>query len=191
MGGTDMRTAADAYYDDTALWDLCVMSTLGLDENDLERLASTEGVGGVSGVTAVDAMVRIGAEQLAARVSTLPEEYARGGEPAMDRLVLRSGRWPTSAGECVISADAPGLTAGIGDTLEVLYESGENDVLSVHELSVVGIVSSSNYPYTISFGTTTLGSGMLDQYLYVTADTFVEGTPYTGRISAWWARGMP
>ena len=179
MSGTDMRTAADAYYDDTALWDLRVMSTLGLDEKDLERLASTEGVGEVSGVTAVDAMVRIGAEQLAARVSTLPEEYAWGGEPAMDRLVLRSGHWPTSAGECVISADAPGLSAAIGDTLEVLYESGENDVLSVHELTVVGTVSSSNYPYTISFGTTTLGSGMLDQYLYVTADTFIEGTPYT------------
>ena len=179
MSGTDMRTAADAYYDDTALWDLRVMSTLGLDEKDLERLASTEGVGEVSGVTVVDAMVRIGAEQLAARVSTLPEEYAWGGEPAMDRLVLRSGHWPTSAGECVISADAPGLSAAIGDTLEVLYESGENDVLSVHELTVVGTVSSSNYPYTISFGTTTLGSGMLDQYLYVTADTFIEGTPYT------------
>lgn len=64
-------------------------------------------------------------------------------------------------------------------------------MLSVHELTVVGTVSSSNYPYTISFGTTTLGSGMLDQYLYVTADTFVEGTPTRRRISAWWARGMP
>lgn len=179
MSGTDMRTAADAYYDDTALWDLRVMSTLGLDEKDLERLTSTEGVGEVSGVITVDAMVRMGTEQLAARVSTLPEEYAQGGEPAMDRLVLRDGRWPTSAGECVISADAPGLASGIGDTVEVLYESGENDVLSVHDLAVVGTVSSSNYPYTISFGTTTLGSGMLDQYLYVTAGTFVEGTPYT------------
>ena len=71
----------------------------------------------------------------------------------------------------------PRLEIEPGDTIEVLYESGDNDVLSVHELTVVGTVSSSNYPYTISFGSTTLGSGMLDQYLYVTQDTFVEGTP--------------
>ena len=179
MSGPDMRAAADAYYDDTGLWDLRVISTLGLGEKDVERLAELEGVDAAAGVTSVDAMVRLGTEQVAARVASLPAEYASGGEPSLDRLLLREGRWPSAAGECVVSADAPGLEIEPGDTIEVLYESGDNDVLSVHELTVVGTVSSSNYPYTISFGSTTLGSGMLDQYLYVTQDTFVEGTPYT------------
>ena len=179
MSGPDMRAAADAYYDETGLWDLRVISTLGFGENDVERLASIDGVDAAAGVMSVDAMVRLGTEQMAARVSSLPDEHASGKEPTLDQFVLREGRYPSAAGECVVSADAPGLEIGVGDTIEVLYESSDNDVLSVHTLTVVGTVSSSNYPYTISFGSTTLGSGMLDQYVYVTADTFVEDTPFS------------
>ncbi|MDM8270486.1 ABC transporter permease [Thermophilibacter provencensis] len=179
MSGPDMRAAADAYYDNTGLWDLRVISTLGFGEKDVGRLASVDGVDAAAGVMSVDAMVRVDTEQVAARVASLPDEYLSGEEPSLDQLILREGRYPSAAGECVVSADAPGLGLKPGDTIEVLYESGENDALSVHELTVVGTVSSSNYPYTISFGSTTLGSGMLDQYLYVSEDTFVEGTPFS------------
>ena len=39
MTGPDMKAAADAYFDGTALMDLRVVSTLGLEEEDLEALA--------------------------------------------------------------------------------------------------------------------------------------------------------
>ena len=44
---------------------------------------------------------------------------------------------------------------------------------------VVGTVSSSNYPYTGSFGSTTLGSGMIDQYLFVAPASLAEDAPCT------------
>ena len=186
MAGPDMRASADAYYDETRLWDLRVVSTQGLGEKDLERLSAVEGVSSVVGSTSVDVMARVGSEQVAARVATLPSEYvgaetndAGADEPEVNQLVLRSGAWPTAAGECVASADNPALPVEPGDVIEVLYEAGDGDVLATEELAVTGTVSSSAYPYTVSFGSTTLGSGMIDQYLYVPADTFVEGTPFT------------
>ena len=180
MGGPDMRAAADAYYDDTALWDLRVVSTQGLGERDVERLARSEGVSSAIGSTSVDVMARMGPEQVAVRVSTLPAEYEGGAsEPDVNRLVLRDGRWPSEPGECVASADNPALPVEPGDVVEVLREAGDAGTLVTGELTVVGTVSSSMYPYTVSFGSTTLGSGMIDQYLYVPASTFSEDAPYT------------
>lgn len=179
MAGPDMRAAADAYYDETCLWDLRVVSTLGLGDDDLERLAQVEGVSAVAGSVSVDAMARVGSEQVAVRVASLPEAYERGEEPALNRLVLQDGRWPSAAGECVVSADEPTLSVAPGDTVEVLYEAGDGDTLAQTSLTVVGTVSSSAYPYTVSFGSTTLGSGTIDQYLYVADGTFSEDTPYT------------
>ncbi|WP_455139282.1 FtsX-like permease family protein [Thermophilibacter sp.] len=180
MEGPDMRAAADAWYDRTGLCDLRVVSTQGLGEKDLGRLAAVDGVAAVSGVTSVDAMVRVGGgEQVAARVQTLPTAYETGGEPALDRLDLVDGRWPDAPGECVASADNPTLEVGVGDAIEVLSESGDQGLLAAHELTVVGLVSSSAYPYTVSFGSTTLASGQVDQYLYVADGTFAADAPYT------------
>lgn len=179
MCGPDMRAAADAYYDGTLLWDLRVVSTQGLGEKDLERLAQVGGVRAVAGSTSVDVMARVGSEQVAVRVATLPGEYAHGGEPDVNRLELRSGRWPSAPGECVASADNPSLAVEPGDVIGVLSEAGGSGLLAVDELTVVGTVSSSAYPYTVSFGSTTLGSGTIDQYAFVAPGTFSEETPYT------------
>lgn len=180
MGGPGMRAAADAYYDDAALWYLRVVSTQGLGEMDVERLARVAGVSGAVGSTSVDVMERMGSEQVAARVSSLPEEYEGGSsEPEVNRLVLRDGRWPSEAGECVASADNPALPVEPGDVVEVLREAGDAGALVTDELTVVGTVSSSMYPYTVTFGSTTLGSGVIDQYLYVPASAFSEDAPYT------------
>lgn len=180
MGGSGMRAAADAYYDDAALWDLRVVSTQGLGERDVERLAEVAGVSGAVGSTSVDVMARMGSEQVAARVSSLPAEYVGGSsEPRVNRLVLRDGRWPSEAEECVASADNPALPVEPGDVVEVLREAGDAGTLVTDELTVVGTVSSSMYPYTVTFGSTTLGSGVIDQYLYVPASAFSEDAPYT------------
>lgn len=179
MADPDMRAAADAWCDKSGLWDLRVVSTQGLEQADLDRLAALDGVAEVAGVTSVDAMAHVGTEQVAVRVTSLPEAYERGGEPALDRLDLRSGRWPSAPGECVASADNPALPVEPGDVVEVVREAGDGGLPATRKLTVTGTVSSSAYPYTVSFGSTSLGSGVIDQYLYVASGTFAEGTPYT------------
>ncbi|MBM6699114.1 hypothetical protein H7U32_01975 [Bifidobacterium pullorum subsp. saeculare] len=189
MGGPDMRAAADRYYDGTHLWDLRLVSTLGFSDDDARRVAAVDGVDAVMPSIATDAMARIGGRQQAVRVSLLPEAAAwshADGDAAvssddgdyLNRLILRDGRWPRAADEAVALADAHddvriGGTARIGSVAE-----GGDTSIDGRRLTIVGTVSSPNYPYTVSFGTTTLGTGQLDQVLYVPRDTFGD-TPYT------------
>lgn len=189
MCGPNMRLAADRYYDETQLWDLRVVSTLGFKDADVKRIASTEGVSAAVASHTVDVMARLGNEQVAVRISSLGSRTATtltaadaggrpGGGPVVNRLILREGRWPTSAEECVVSADVSG--ASVNDRVEVLSGGADHDRgLRVRKLVVVGTVSSSNYVYTGNLGSTSLASGKIEQCLFVTDDAFGEDTPYT------------
>ena len=193
MTGRDMRLGADRYYDGTELYDLRVISTDGFTDEDVERISSIEGVEATMASTTADFVARLGDQQIAVRISTIDSDAAASSELVSDavvasdddsylnRVILEEGTWPTSSDECVISADAPGASDfGIGDTVEVLYGTSDvDDVLSTKTFKVVGIVSSPVYPYSGSFGTTTLGDGSIEQYLYVTQDAFAEDYPYT------------
>lgn len=189
MCGPNMRLAADRYYDETQLWDLRVVSTLGFKDADVKRIASTEGVSAAVASHTVDVMARLGNEQVAVRISSLGSKTATtltaadaggrpGGGPVVNRLILREGRWPTSAEECVVSADVSG--ASVNDRVEVLSGGADHDRgLRVRKLVVVGTVSSSNYVYTGNLGSTSLASGKIEQCLFVTDDAFGKDTPYT------------
>ena len=189
MCGPNMRLAADRYYDETQLWDLRVVSTLGFKDADVKRIALTEGVSAAVASHTVDVMAWLGNEQVAVRISSLGSKTATtltavdaggrlGGSPVVNRLILREGRWPTSAEECVVSADVSG--ASVNDRVEVLRDDADHDRgLRVRKLVVVGTVSSSNYVYTGNLGSTSLASGKIEQCLFVTDDAFGEDTPYT------------
>ena len=179
MTGPDMRAAADRWYDGTNLWDLRVVSTLGFSDGDVDRVRSVEGVEAAMPARSCDVMVSIGDEQEAARITSIDTDAAADSEVTglytvasddpdyLNRPMLRAGRWPEAADECVVSSDAVDGFA-VGDTVEVLYGAEDlDDTLAVRTFRVVGAVSSSDYPYTASFGSTTLGSGQIDEYLYV------------------------
>ena len=192
MCGPDMRADADALYDGTNLWDVRLISTLGFSDDDVERVRAVEGVEHVMPSLTCDAMARLGTEQVAVRISSIDADAAcdsmadglyavtSDDDDYLNRPRLVDGRWPKERGECVVSADVPRADYGIGDTVELLYGSGDlAELLDVDELSIVGTVSSSNYPYTGSFGSTNLGSGMIDQYLFVAPASLAKDAPYT------------
>ena len=192
MCGPDMRAAADALYDGTNLYDVRLISTLGFTRADAERVRSIMGVRATMPAVSVDAMARLADEQMAVRISSLDVDAASESDEQgasailsddgsyLNRVFLREGNWPQEAGECVITADKAVAGLGIGDVIEVSYGTTRlDDVLSTRSFKVVGTVSSSSYPYTGSFGSTTLGTGMIGEYLYVAPSSFVEDVPYT------------
>ncbi len=192
MSGPTMRKATDDLYDGTCLYDLRLVSTLGFEDADVARVARMEGVQDVMPARSCDVVARMGGEQLAMRVGSLNVDAAKRARQVdastilsddssyLNRVFLREGRWPEQANECVITADDQGLGVGIGDTVEVLTFAGDNDdALRERTLSVVGTVSSSAYPYTGSYGSTTLGSGKIKMYAFVGDDAFDEDLPYT------------
>jgi len=68
MTAPDMRLAADAYYDGTALMDIRVVSTLGLTDDDIEALRQVKGVSAVAGAYSADVLATLNDEQYVVRV---------------------------------------------------------------------------------------------------------------------------
>lgn len=192
MTGPDMNRASDAFYDGTQLMDIRVASTLGLTDDDLGALSEVEGVDSVMGAYEVDALATIKGEQYATRIHSLSSSaYTSSTSDGvvvhsddlnyLNRLILTEGSWPVNAGECVISADlVVSEETQIGDTLTLTEGSQDlDDTLTTQAYTIVGYVSSPYYATSASLGTTTLGGGSIQQYMYVPAADFADDLPYT------------
>ena len=192
MTAPDMKLAADQFYDGTNLMDIRVVSTLGLTDDDLAALRGVEGVAQVMGAYEMDVMATVNDEQYAIRVHSLPAAAAESdtgdgvnavsdAADYLNRPVLVEGSWPVREGECVLSADKVMNTpTKIGDTVQITEGSQDvDDVLATRTYQVVGYVHSSYYVSSTSMGTTSLGSGSVQQFMYVPESDFSKDLPYT------------
>ena len=172
MASPDMQEAAHTFYANQHLYDLRVISTLGLSEKDVQALASVEGVEAVMPSRTVDVMATLTSSQSTARVSSF-----RPGE--LNQPIVVEGRLPQGPYECVMSAD-PKKRADISLGQEIELPNTSNGVhLKGGSYTVVGFVNTPTYPYVSNFGTTSLGNGIVQQFVYVTEDAFANDDPYT------------
>lgn len=192
MTAPDMKLAADEYFDGTSLMDIRVLSTLGLTDDDIAALRHVEGVEAVMPARETDVMASIDGEQYATRVHSLPDAartsdtsdgvHARSDDPDyLNRPLLVRGSWPQKTGECVLSANLVENDAiAVGDTLTIT--EGVQDVdqtLVTRTYTVTGFVNAPYYATSSSMGETTLGSGSIQQYMYVPESDFSADLPYT------------
>ncbi len=172
MASPDMQEAAHTFYANQHLYDLRVISTLGLSEKDIHTLASVEGVEAVMPSRTVDVMATLTSSQSTARVSSF-----RPGE--LNQPIVVEGRLPQGPYECVMSAD-PKKRADISLGQQIELPDTSNGVhLKGGSYTVVGFVNAPTYPYVSNFGTTSLGNGIVQQFVYVTEDAFADDDPYT------------
>ncbi len=192
MTAPDMKLAADEFFDGTALMDVRVLSTMGLTDADIAALRQVDGVESVMPAYETDVMVRVGDEQYATRVHSLPASasesdtsdgvHARSDDPDyLNRPILVEGSWPERAGECVLSANlVVNSGARIGDAVTVV--EGVQDVdetLTTRTYKVVGLVNAPYYATSSSMGSTTLGTGSIQQFMYVPEGDFSTDLPFT------------
>ena len=193
MTGPDMRLAADQYFDATRMADLRVVSTLGLSDESLDTLRDVEGVEDVMPAREVDVLATVEDVQYTMRVQSFDTAAAHASDTSdgvhaysddasyLNRPILVSGSWPEGPNECVLMADVvmDGSVAA-GDTVTVLEGTQDVDeTLSTRTYTVTGFVRSSYYVSPTSLGTTSLGSGALDQVMFVGDEGFVSNAPYT------------
>ena len=172
MASPDMQEAAHTFYANQHLYNLRVISTLGLSEKDIHTLASVEGVEAVMPSRTVDVMATLTSSQSTARVSSF-----RPGE--LNQPIVVEGRLPQGPYECVMSAD-PKKRADISLGQQIELPDTSNGVhLKGGSYTVVGFVNAPTYPYVSNFGTTSLGNGIVQQFVYVTEDAFANDDPYT------------
>lgn len=193
MTGPDMRLAADGFFDGTALYDLRVVSTMGLSEDNVAAIEDIEGVSAVMPSRETDVLATMGSVQCTVRIHSIDKEAAEASyspdgivvesdDPSyLNRPVLMEGSWPSSSDECVVSSDAVmDEPLSVGDKVSVLEGSTDLDgVLEVREYTIVGFVRSSNYACFTNLGSTSLGHGTIDQYMFVPEESFSKDCPYT------------
>ena len=175
MAAPDMRIAGDEFFDSTDTFDISVMTTLGLDDESLAILRDVEGVDAVMPAYRADAMVKAGQGSYAAIVESLPD-----GGATLNRPLLEQGAWPANEGDCVVGFDAAEkLGVGLGDVIAVEKVDGElEDTFARTEFRVSGLVSSPMFISSGQMGTTSLGTGSIELYLYVQESAFDADLPY-------------
>lgn len=193
MTGPDMRLAADRYFDGTAMADLRVVSTMGLSDANIDALADIEGVAAVMPAREIDTLSLAGDNQCVVRFQTFDVQAAAASDTSdgkravsdddayLNRPILVSGSWPVAPGECVLLEgavlDAP---VSIGDTVQVLEGTQDVDeTLAARSYTVTGFVRCSYYASPSSIGTTSLGSGYVEQVAFVGDEAFAADAPYS------------
>ncbi len=171
----DMRASTDRYYDETNMFDIRVVSPLGLTSRDVDAIRSTDGVAGVMPLYSADAMITIPAgEDVVTHIQSLPLSLLdTDSGDYQNRVILTEGRMPETPGEVVMETSKMS-TYGleIGDTL-TLSEDNEDlsDTLGSTTFTIVGKVKSAYY-FSVEQETSTVGDGTVALILYTGEDSF-------------------
>lgn len=172
----DMLDTIDTYYKNQNVYDIQVLSTLGLTSDDINAISKIENVEHVDGNFETDGQIEVGNKEVIAKVMSLND---------FNTPVLIDGSLPSAKNECVVEERF--LTVNnknIGDTIELSIKDMQNDngedvpYLYEKELKIVGTVQSPMY-ISLDRGTSTLGSGKIDYYMYIPKSNVQANSIYT------------
>ena len=145
-----IATATD-YLDETKLYDLRLLSTLGFDDDDVAAVSKCDGVTAAAGSVSRDFLWMDDSTErvLSARMLT----------DGINLPHLIEGRLPQKANECVVDAKVFG-SERIGQTIRLADDNDADtlDAFTDPEYTVVGRVESPFY-MDVQRGTSALGSG--------------------------------
>lgn len=185
----DMKETASIYFNENNLMDVRVISPVGLTEADIDALSQVDGVDAVQPNRFVDAILKadgksisdIDGSEMTCRAISMDFEEAQAFQESgaangdyINRITLLEGEWPKNANECVV--DGSTLSAPeqfqIGQTISLAGDGTNIDnKLTQTEFKIVGIIRT---PLYLSFerGNTTIGSGKLGTFIYVSDEVF-------------------
>lgn len=160
-----VMTAVQAQYlEDTNLYDLRLISTIGFDEKDVATAAGCDRVMVAAGSISRDFVTMVGNRECVLRSQMLT--------PGVNDPVLKEGRMPEAANECLLDADSFGKGM-IGQTISIREYNDEDTAnwFSEESYVVTGLGRSSLYT-SADRGTTSLGKGSLTGFIYIPEEGF-------------------
>lgn len=163
----DMQDSLDEYADSTNLFDIDIVSTLGITEDDVNQIRNIDGIADAYGIQTKDSMVRFCEKESICKVIEYNE--------SSNLPVLVYGRLPENSSECLLDYKY----SIIGDVQNYIgknivlenddLDSDDNPIFTQKEFKVVGIVESPLY-ISNERGNTSIGKGSIDFYIYVRDD---------------------
>ena len=172
----DMVDTIDTYYKQQKMYDIQILSTLGLTENDINSIKEIDGVDIVEGTYETDGIVEIENKEIITKVLCIDE---------LNKPLLVEGELPQNSNECIVEENFLKYNnKAIGDTITIEVENTKNDngeeveYLYNKELKIVGTAKSPLY-ISNERGNSTLGDGKVDYYIYISKDNIQAKDVYT------------
>ena len=172
MTKSDMVATGQAYMREQNMFDLRLVSTYGWSEEQVKQVSAMDGIESAEGIFYTDLIARYEQEQEenVYRFYTLPEQ--------INQIVLLGGRMPETVGECLVEGfHADDSILGQKILLSSDNEEGSLEDVKTYLFKVVGYVGSPLY-MDMNRGTTSVGSGSLEGYIYIPRDS-VNADYYT------------
>ena len=174
----DMVDSIDTYYKNQNVYDIEVMSTLGLTDADIEALSNIENVENVYGTYSRDGIIKTNDKEIVSKILCVDD---------VNKPILIEGSMPENVDECVVEQSfLDGTGKKIGDSIEIepekteetaTDEGEETEYLKNKTLKIVGVVDSPLY-ISRERGSTKLGTGVINYYIYVNREN-VNSEVYT------------
>ena len=121
----DMRLSGDAYFDQSKLMDLQVISTMGLTADDLQAIREIKGVEQAQPVYSMDALCDVDGSQKVVHIFS--------SQDGINELKAEKGRMPEKADECVADADFLASSGyQIGDKITFLKDEDDRRTDTEH-----------------------------------------------------------
>lgn len=176
----DMVDTIDKFYKSQNVYDIQVISTLGLTDDDIQALEKVENVENVYGTYSKDGVIALEDKEVVSKILCISD---------VNKPILVEGNMPQHIDECVVEENfLKQNNKKIGDYIEIEPEEDEimasenkenesNDFLKQKKLKIVGTVDSPLY-ISRERGTTKLGSGTINYYIYVSKEN-ISSDVYT------------
>lgn len=168
--GPDMETSIDTFFRENNLMDSKIVSSLGLNENDLKVLEEDENILDYYPTHSIDANVT----NQNSVVKFM--EYNPQGSSYMNRFVVVEGRLPENEGEIALDDKVrQNVELQIGNEYKVESDEYTMNSFNRDTYKIVGFVKSPLYIDMESRGNTTVGKGSIDYFAVVnSADISME-----------------
>lgn len=147
----NMKDSLDAYFKKENVYDISLMSTWGITDDEINDLKN-KGYN-VEGSYSFDTLIHIDDDYVA-------KVHSYDKNATMNKLVVTEGRLPNSNNECVIEKNKDVGHYKLGDKIII-----DDDILKEKELTIVGFVKSPLY-VSLERGSTKLLNGKVNFYMY-------------------------
>lgn len=168
----DMLHTADAYFAESNLFDVHLISTIGFNSDDLAAVKHVKNVGEVMPAYSLDALVNAGGSNMVVKVHSIPLNAQTG----LNRPTVVEGRLPLKKGECVVDAQQTAAVGyELGEQVTLFADAKQDDISEMLGTDAYTVVGKVRTPYyiTLKRGSTSIGNGTIESFVMVPEDDFI------------------
>lgn len=174
----DMKESAADFFEENHLMDIKLMSSVGIQYEDMRALSNMECIEGIMCSYSCDVYYNYDGQNMVVKAMSYDLSHDEHSDDYLNRPILVEGRMPQKSGECVVEVTMKTPQSfEIGNTITLASPSKNTDISQIFTtdtFEIVGIVAS---PLYIGFerDATTIGNGVVNSFVIIPENDFNMG----------------